>query len=126
MQVTDELIRNVVTQVLSQMRNGSAPAKNGHSHAGSWGVFADAESAVAAAVKSQRVFETRGLDERRKAVECIRRICKDQAEQLGREELEETKIGRLVHKIEKLTVCADRVPGVEVLRTEAASGENGI
>ena len=56
----------------------------------------------------------------------MRRICKDQAEQLGREELEETKIGRLVHKIEKLVVAADRIPGVEFLRTEAVSGENGI
>src|SRR5204862_2076060 len=54
------------------------------------------------------------------------RICKGQAEQLGREELEETKIGRLVHKIEKLVVAADRIPGVEFLRTDAVSGENGI
>src|SRR5205807_9375241 len=45
---------------------------------------------------------------------------------LGREELEETKIGRLVHKIEKLKVIADRIPGVEFLKTEAFSGENGI
>ena len=74
----------------------------------------------------QRAFEARGLDDRRKAVECIRRICKEQAETLGREELEETKIGRLLHKIEKLTVIAERIPGVEFLKTEAYSGENGI
>ena len=49
-----------------------------------------------------------------------------QAEALGREELEETKIGRLVHKIEKLKVVADRIPGAEFLKTEAFSGENGI
>ena len=71
-------------------------------------------------------FEARGLDDRRKAVDCIRKICTEQAEQLGREELEETKIGRLEHKIEKLKVIADRIPGVEFLRTEAFSGENGI
>src|SRR5262249_43822061 len=29
-------------------------------------------------------------------------------------------------KIEKLVVCAERVPGVEFLRTEAFSGENGV
>src|SRR5213076_1169206 len=45
---------------------------------------------------------------------------------LGREELEETKIGKLAHKIEKLKVIADRIPGVEFLKTEAFSGENGI
>src|SRR5262249_28405167 len=47
-------------------------------------------------------------------------------ETLGREELEETKIGRLPHKVEKLRVIADRIPGVKFLKTEAFSGENGI
>src|SRR4029077_6706279 len=61
-----------------------------------------------------------------KAVACIRQICTEQAESLGREELEETQIGRLPHKIEKLKVIADRIPGVEFLKTEAFSGENGI
>ena len=36
------------------------------------------------------------------------------------------KIGRLDHKIEKLKVIADRIPGVEFLKTEAFSGENGV
>src|SRR3954467_277096 len=127
MQFTDDLIRNVVMQVLTQVRGGNGVAavpKNGRSRA--WGVYQDVESAVTAAVEAQREFERRGLDDRRKAVECIRKICKEQAEPLGREELEETKIGRLAHKIEKLTVIAERIPGVEWLKTEAYSGENGI
>ena len=131
MQVTDELIRGVVQQVLAQVRTGkAAPAangRNGHAPAaGGWGVFGDAESAIKAAAAAQREFERRGLDDRRKAVDCVRKICSEQAEQLGREELEETKIGRLDHKIEKLKVIADRIPGVEFLRTDAYSGENGI
>jgi aldehyde dehydrogenase len=124
MQVTDELIRGVVQQVLAQMRNGHAPARNGH--AAQRGVFTDVERAVAAAREAQREFETRGLEDRRKAVACIRKICSERAEELGREELEETKIGRLPHKIEKLQVIADRIPGVEFLRTDAFSGENGV
>jgi len=63
---------------------------------------------------------------RRKAIACIRKICLERAEELGREELEETRIGRLAAKIEKLTVIADRIPGVEFLRTEAFSGEYGV
>src|SRR5437764_1697351 len=127
MQVTDELIRNVVQEVLSHMkngRNGHAAPSNGKARA--WGVFEDVNEAVAAATEAQRRFEARGLDDRRKAVQCIRRICSEQAEALGREELEETRIGRLQHKIEKLKVIADRIPGVEFLRTDAFSGENGI
>jgi aldehyde dehydrogenase len=128
MQVTDELIRGVVQQVLAQMRNRAAPA-NGRKVAaggGQRGVFADVDAAVGAAAAAQREFEARGLEDRRKAVACIRKICSERAEELGREELEETKIGRLPHKIEKLKVIADRIPGVEFLRTEAFSGENGV
>ncbi len=66
------------------------------------------------------------MNDRRTAVARIRQICSEQAESLGREELEETKIGRLAAKIEKLKVIADRIPGVEFLRTDAFSGENGI
>src|SRR5579859_3888532 len=124
MQVTDDLIRGVIQQVLAQMRNGQAPARNGH--AAQRGVFGDVESAVAAASAAQKEFEARGLEDRRKAVACIRKICSERAEELGREELEETKIGRLAHKIEKLTVIADRIPGVEFLRTDSFSGEYGI
>src|SRR5436309_1140926 len=129
MQVTDELVRGVVQQVLAQMRNGQAPAGNGAARNGKGaqrGVFADVNEAVAAATAAQRAFERRGLDDRRKAIACVRKICSEQAEQLGREELDETKIGRLPHKVEKLKVIADRIPGVEFLKTDAFSGENGI
>jgi aldehyde dehydrogenase len=124
MQVTDELVRSVVQEVLSHMRGRQAKTANGRAR--QWGVFDDVDSAVAAAAEAHKQLETRGLEDRRKAVDCIRRICIDQAEPLGREEMEETKIGRLKHKIEKLIVAGERTPGVEFLRTEAYSGGNGI
>ena len=40
-------------------------------------------------------------------------------------ELDETKIGRLDHKIEKLQIL-ELVPGVEFLKTSAYSGTNGV
>jgi aldehyde dehydrogenase len=123
-QVTDDLIRSVVQEVLTHMRNGQAAPANGKARP--WGVFEDVDSAVAAATEAQRQFERRGLDDRRKAVGCIRRICVEQAETLGRQELEETRIGRLVHKVEKLVVAGEKTPGVEFLRTDAHSGENGV
>jgi aldehyde dehydrogenase len=123
MQVTDELVRNVVQEVLSQMR-GSAPKANGQARP--WGVFDNVDGAVAAATAAQRDLERKGLDARRKAVQCIRKICVEQAQALGREELEETKIGRLDHKIEKLIIVGEKIPGVEFLRTDAYTGENGV
>jgi aldehyde dehydrogenase len=126
MQVTDELIRSVVQEVLGHMRNGNGHAKPSNGQARRWGVFDEVDSAVKAAAAAQREFETRGLEDRRKALTCIRTICVEQADSLGRMELEETKIGRLKHKIEKLVVIGQKIPGVEFLRTEAFSGEGGI
>jgi len=65
MQVTDELIRSVVQEVLSHMRNGKAAPTNGEARA--WGVFDNVDAAAAAASEAQRQFERRGLDERRAA-----------------------------------------------------------
>jgi aldehyde dehydrogenase len=124
MQPTNELIQSVVREVLSHLRNGQAKSNNGHDRR--WGVFEDVDSAVVAAAEAQQQFESRGLEDRRKAVDCIRRICIGQAKELGRAELEETRIGRLDHKIEKLAVAGQKIPGVEFLRTEACTGENGI
>jgi aldehyde dehydrogenase len=125
MQVTDDLIRSVLQEVLTTMRNGSAAAK-ANGQAKPWGVYEDVDAAVKAASAAQAEFQRRGLEDRRKAVECVRHVCRSQAKELGRLEFEETRIGRLAHKVEKLIVAADKTPGVEFLRTEAYSGENGI
>jgi aldehyde dehydrogenase len=77
MQITDELVRSVVQEVLSHMRNGKSTPANGQG--ARWGVFDDVDSAVSAAMDAQQQFEKRGLEDRRKAVNCIRRICIDQA-----------------------------------------------
>jgi len=126
MQVTDTLIRNVVAEVLSSLRNGHGHAAPVNGKPRPWGVFDNVEEAVAVASAAQRKFESVGISGRKKAVDCIRKICIERAEELGRAEFEETKIGRLTHKIEKLIVAAERTPGVEFLRSDAFSGENGV
>ncbi len=128
MQMTEDLIRNVVQEVLAQMGNGAIPS-NGKAHSrssGNLGVFSTVDDAVTAADAAYQTFKTRPLDDRRKAVECIRKICVGQAEELGRLELEETRIGRLDHKIAKLENAIPRVPGVEYLRTDNDSGDDGL
>jgi aldehyde dehydrogenase len=126
MQVTDELVRSVVKEVLAHVRNGHAPAVNGKGPGRGGGVFEDVDEAVAAATLAQREFERRGLADRRRAIDCIRTICREQADTLGREEYEETRIGRPEHKPDKLRVVGEKTPGVEFLRTEVFSGDYGI
>ncbi|HWE36530.1 MAG TPA: aldehyde dehydrogenase [Isosphaeraceae bacterium] len=128
MQTTEDLIRSVVQQVLSQM--GGPLSTNGAPHSprpsGRDGVYATADDAVGAAEAAFNEFRRRPLADRKQAVEAIKSICVEQAEELGRLELEETKIGRLDHKIAKLNVAIPLVPGVEYLRTENDAGDNGL
>jgi aldehyde dehydrogenase len=126
MQATEEIVRGVVAQVLARMSAKAGSSAPTPTSTGLRGVFADVDSAVAAATVAQREFERRSIADRKKAVDCVRKICVERAEELGREELAETKIGKLVHKIEKLNVVGDRIPGTEFLRTEAFSGTNGV
>jgi aldehyde dehydrogenase len=124
MQMTEDLIRSVVQQVLSQM--GTAPGTNGKAKPSTFGVYPTADAAVSAAEAAFQTFRTRPLGDRKKAIDAIRTICRDQAEELGKAELDETKIGRLDHKIAKLRDAIPKVPGVEYLRTENFSGDDGL
>ncbi|MES2793503.1 MAG: aldehyde dehydrogenase, partial [Planctomycetota bacterium] len=78
-----------------------------------------------AASEAFRVLQKTSIADRIKAIDCVRRITEEQAEELGLLEMEETKIGRLEHKIEKLKIVR-LVPGVEFLKTDCLSGDNGV
>jgi aldehyde dehydrogenase len=128
MQLSEELIRNVVQQVLSQMGPNGQAAGNGAARPapGRDGVFPTVDSAVEAAEAAFGQFRRRPLADREKAVRLVKRICVEQAEELGRLELEETKIGRLDHKVAKLNVTVPAIPGVEFLRADCRSGDGGL
>jgi len=123
--LNEQLIRDVVAEVLSRL-DGRGPSPASSTGGGDRGVFQDVDSAVRAARVAQRQLVARTLEQRRAAIQCIRDICISQAEELGRAELEETKIGRLDHKIEKLIAVGRNVPGMEMITTECVSGDHGL
>ncbi|MBI5760457.1 MAG: aldehyde dehydrogenase EutE, partial [Planctomycetales bacterium] len=126
MQANEQAIREVVQQVLAQL--GRSPhfpiSSNGHRD-GAWGVFKTVDQAVDVATEAFHKLSDAGLEARRKIVEIVKRITLEQAEELGRLEMEETKIGRLDHKIEKLKIVK-LGPGVEFIRTDCYSGDHGL
>ena len=142
--VNEALIRDIVGEVLGRLGGvpapktpASAPAPksdcgcNGKSHAvapglrGKYGVFSDANEACTAAHESFLQLQKAGVAARRKIEEIVKTLCDRNAEPWGRLELDETKIGRLDHKIEKLQIIK-LVPGVEWLRPDGRSGDHGI
>jgi aldehyde dehydrogenase len=124
-QIDETLIRTVIEQVLSRMGGSVPPSSNG-SYQGRFGQFTDVNSAVAAAREAFDRLSGMTIDDRRRIIGHIRRISIEQCVELGTMEMEETKIGRLPHKIEKLKTLGERSLGVEFLRSEVFSGDHGL
>ena len=132
MQLNEDFIRSVVSQVLNEVRSQgkavpSVPVpSNSPLYAGRYGIFDSVDEAVSAARTAFELLSERPVEHRRRIIDHIRRISIDQAVELGTMEMEETKIGRLEHKIAKLKTLGEKTPGVEFLKTEAFSGDYGL
>lgn len=132
MQINENLVRSVVEEVIHRLKsNGSgslpaAPAPAVRSYQGRLGLFTDVDEAVAAATEAFDRLSRCTIEERKRAIDHIRRIAVEQCVELGTMEMEETKIGRLPHKIEKLKTLGERSPGVEFMRSEVFSGDHGL
>ncbi len=128
-QLVAEIAREVVARLRAQMQqpspSASAAAPVSASGDARDGVFASVDEAVSAAYAAQKQVEAMSLEERGRMIQIIRRICMDRREELGRMELEETRVGRLDHKILKLTNMRF-VLGVEAMRSDARSDRTGL
>ena len=132
--VNETLIRQVVEEVLGRLGqqakapNAAAAApvtganRNPSRH---FGVFQDVPAACEAAAAAFYQLSEKGVAARRRIVEIVKTLADTNAAEWGRIELEETKIGRLDHKIEKLRGLK-AVPGVEFLHPDGFSGDHGI
>jgi aldehyde dehydrogenase len=149
--VNETLIRDVVAEVLGRIGGAtttatiSAPPTSAVASArpddscgcgtkkapatpalrGKFGVFATADEACAAAQEAFVQLQQKGIAARRKIEEIVKALAEKNAEVWGKIEFEETKIGRLDHKIAKLGLIK-LVPGVDWLRPDARSGDHGI
>lgn len=119
----EQLISRVVGEVLSRLQQTAAPVESGKT---GFGVYEKMEDAIDAAHSSFEKLTKAGVTARKQAIGAIRRLSAANAQAWGELEFNETKIGRLDHKIEKLRICADLVPGVEFLDRMAFSGDFGL
>src|SRR5579872_6113243 len=118
---TNQMVAEIVEEVLERLRPRLAgqlaprptPGGNG-------GVFSTVDDAVKAAHEAQQQFALRSLADRAEIVAIVRRLCVERAEELGKMEFEESRLGRLDHKIVKVRLV-EKVLGVEALKTEARS-----
>jgi aldehyde dehydrogenase len=145
--LNEALIREVVSEVLGRLGGVASPTgasslpaqtakppcsctQNGHSTKtaglrGTFGVFQDAAAACDAAQEAFLQLQQKGVAARRQIEAIVKTLTDKNAEPWGRLELDETKIGRLDHKVEKLKIIK-LVPGVDWLRPDGHSGDHGI
>ncbi len=121
-QLVAEITREVIARLGDKLT--SLPSA-GKSFGGESGVFSTVDEAVKAAGAAQPKVAALGLEDRSKLCGIIRRLCHDNAGEWGRIELEETKLGRLDHKITKLKNVRLTV-GAEAMSSEAKTDAAGL
>ena len=115
------LIQTIVKQVVSQPENTEVSPATGRN--GDWGVFDDMNDAVEAAHEAFQLFKERSIQCRKTITDSVRQMTMDHKEEFARMTVEETKMGRVEHKITKFINAAKNSPGIEYLRPEAWSGK---
>ena len=132
-----DILRSVVESVVARLaetkgQSVSAPAVAAAKSScgcggssGKHGVFTCVDKASEAAHDAHLQLKKLGVAGRAKVIEIVKGLAVSNAEPWGKFEMEETKIGRLDHKIGKLLITKN-VPGTEWLQPYALSGDGGI
>jgi len=123
---TNPMIAAIVEEVIQRLQprlRAQGPVRQ--AAGGDHGVFSTVDEAVKAAYAAQKLLAARSLAERGEIIEIIRRLSLERAEELGKMEFEESRLGRLDHKIEKVRLI-QKVLGIEAMRTEARTDTTGI
>lgn len=139
MNLDERRIQEIVERVVARLQ-GPAPAAPATRSAASepppkrqlnipparLGIHPDPESAVAAARKAFEINERAPLEARASWIAAMRDTTRRHVRQLAEYAVAETGYGRVEDKIGKNLLCADKTPGLEILRPIAFTGDHGL
>lgn len=122
MTIDRDFLEATVRRLVSQLTDQPADQECGN------GIFADMDSAIAAARVAARQYLSRSLADRRRYVAAIREVMSDEENlnYMSSQAVLETEMGDVAHKYLKNKVAAAGTPGVEDLITSAWSGDDGL
>ncbi|WIY84030.1 aldehyde dehydrogenase family protein [Propionimicrobium sp. PCR01-08-3] len=122
--ISPDMVRQVIQDVVQEV---VAKAQSAHDGA-SDGVFADMDSAIAAADKAWRQYMECSMADRARFIQAIRDVASldENVRYMAELTVEETGMGRVDDKILKNKAAALQTPGIEDLPTEAWSGDDGL
>ena len=90
------------------------------------GVYTDMNDAIDAATQGYKAIRAMSLEEREKLIEIIRRLTREEAPNMARLGVAETKMGRVDHKIAKHILVADKTPGTADIVASVRTGDYGL
>lgn len=136
----DERIDQIVSQVMSELRQGervrhappveapppSAAPPPAPSIQHGDNLFMDVDSAVAAARLAYQQLKAMPLAIREDIIRHIRRTIRENAQILALEAVQETGMGRYEDKLQKNLLNANKAPGPEILNSTAWTGDDGL
>lgn len=136
--IVNSVINNIEKKLTDVSPSAVAPAPHAEpvkqavssevfSTAGDHGVFDRVEDAVNAAHHAQAHYiQNCKLEDREVIISAIRQATLANKAELAQMIWEETKLGKLEHKLAKLELTATKTPGTEDLKTLAFSGDAGL
>ncbi len=119
-------IERLVDKVVERLRAGDPRAPAVVTGRPGGGVFDDPDRAVAAANEAFARWRDTDLETRGACIGAVRRACLQRLEEIAREAVAETGLGRVAHKVIKNRVAIEKTPGLEILETQAFSGDDGL
>ncbi len=140
MKVTEDQINSIVDKVVASLEGEQTQSPRPKisytspkpkptptvSTNGLLGAFADIDSAIKAAELAFEELKETSVETRKKMIEAIREICRENVKELSLQAREETGLGRYEDKIKKNLLAINKTPGVEDLDPIVFTGDNGI
>lgn len=120
----DEIVKQVKEKLL--LEGVGIKPTSPHPNQNHVGLHQSIDDAVQVARQSQKKLLQLSLDERKKIIQAMRQVALEHAEELGQLAVDETGLGRVQHKIAKITLAATKTPGVEDIESQAFSGDHGL
>jgi len=123
-----QAIVNKVVQRIGGPVGGSESSKSTlqGKRASGRGLFADVDSAVAAARHAFEVFATVPLETRKRMIANVRRRCTEAVDLMSKMAVEETGLGRVNDKVSKNLLVINKTPGPEILEPKVYTGDHGL
>lgn len=122
MSLNEQEINKIVSSVLNQLQQQSAPGITSSKLPA--GIFENLDDAVSAAAEAQKKISN--LQFRSKVIQAMREAAVKYARELAEMAVAETGMGRIDDKIKKNISQAEMTPGIEDLRPQALSGDHGL